>query len=225
VKYTDYTNGEYMWEIRATGNIGLSNSDIVMFELGYGWHSGDLVNGKNQGLTNARFRWFHLFPMDYSITSGYRGWGTQVDVQIAGALKGTDGQNTISLGALTAFGLSENWNFYLPVNLINTWDKRFKQWNGIGIGAAPLLVYVPDKWWPDAYVQLWPNYTYFFAGDLKDEGTGNIDIITGGQITSTVLWSVTFQKNVDVDLNSFRRGRDTGLKNDWNAFFNITTYF
>ncbi len=225
VKYTDYTNGEYMWEIRATGNIGLSKSDMVMFELGYGWHSGDLVDGKNQGLTNARLRWFHLFPMNYSVTSGYRGWGTQVDMQLAGALKGTDGQNTISLGAIPAFGLSENWSFYLPVNLINTWDKNFKQWNGMGIGASPLLVYAPDKWWPGAYVQLWPNYAYFFTGDLKNDGSGNIDVTTGGEITSTVLWALTFQKNVDVDLNSFRRGRDTGLKNDWNMFFNITMYF
>jgi len=40
VKYTDYTNGESMWEIRATGNLGLSDSDMVMFELGYGWHDG-----------------------------------------------------------------------------------------------------------------------------------------------------------------------------------------
>ena len=40
VKYTDYTNDESMWEIRATGNLGLSDSDMVMFELGYGWHDG-----------------------------------------------------------------------------------------------------------------------------------------------------------------------------------------
>ena len=32
LKYTEYTNGEFMWEIRATGNIGLSESDMLLFE-------------------------------------------------------------------------------------------------------------------------------------------------------------------------------------------------
>jgi len=40
-----------------------------------------------------------------------------------------------------------------------------------------------------------------------------------------VMWAVTFQSLFDEDLRSFRRGRDTGLKNDWNVFFNITAYF
>ena len=140
-------------------------------------------------------------------------------------LKGTDGQNVLAIGGLPAFGINENWSFYLPVNLVNTWDKEFKHYNGFGIGVAPLLVYSPEKWWPGAYLQLWPNYTYFVSGELDGSGSGNIDIISGGEITSTVLWSVTFQQNVDKDLKTFRRGRDTGLKNDWNLFANITTYF
>ena len=223
-KYTDYTNGESMWEIRATGNLGLSASDTVMFELGYGWHDGDLVEGSNDGITNGRLRWFHLFPMDYSVTSGYRGWATQIDVQMAGKLKGTDGQNTISLGALPAFGISEKWSFFLASNLVNTWDKYFDKYNGFGISLAPLLVYSAE-WWPGSYVQIWPAYTYFVSGELQNEGSGNLDIITGGSITPTVMWALTLQKNFDVDLNSFRRGEDTGVKNDWNVFFNITTYF
>jgi len=224
VKYTDYTNGESMWEIRATGNLGLSDSDMVMFELGYGWHDGDLVAGDNNGLTNARFRWFHLFKMDYTVESGYRGMATQIDLQLAGNLKGTDGQNTLVFGALPAFAINEHWSFYLAVNAVNTWDKNFEYYNGFGIGVAPLLVYSPENWWPGAYVQLWPNYTAFISGELSGEGSGNIDVITGGTITPTVLWSAIWQQNVDKDLRTFRRGEDTGLKNDWNLFFNITTY-
>jgi hypothetical protein len=87
VKYTDYTNGESMIEVRATGNVAASDSDMVMFELGYGWHDGDLVPGDNSDFTNGRVRWFHLFPMDYSIVTGYRGWATQIDVQLAGPLR------------------------------------------------------------------------------------------------------------------------------------------
>jgi len=225
VKYTDYTNGESMIEVRATGNVAASDSDMVMFELGYGWHDGDLVPGDNSDFTNARIRWFHLFPMDYSIVTGYRGWATQIDVQLAGALKGTDGQNTISVGALPAFGLNEQWSFFLAMSVVNTWDKNFDEYNGLGVNLAPLLVYTPDFLWEGAYFQIWPAYTYFISGELKDEASGNFDLTTGGPITDTVMWAVTFQSLFDEDLRSFRRGRDTGLKNDWNVFFNITAYF
>ena len=225
LKFTDYTNGESMWELRATGNLGLSERDMVMFELGYGWNSGNREPGNDSGFTNARARWFHLFDMDYEVSHGYRGWATQVDLQLAGELRGTDGQNTLAIGALPAFGLGDNWSFYLALNLVNTWDKGFDRWEGLGVGAAPLLVYVPDGWWPGAYVQLWPNYTQFVSGELSGEGAGNIDVIIGGEITPTTLWSVTYQKNVDEDLRSFRRGRDTGLTNDQNVFMNVTFYF
>jgi hypothetical protein len=224
VKYTEYTNGEDMWEGRVTGNLGLSPSDMVLFELGYGWHNGDLVEGKDSGLSNARLRYFHLFPMDYSVASGYRGMAMQLDFQIAGELKGTDGQNVITVGVLPAFGLSERWNFYLALNVINSWDKEFKEFNGTGLGIAPLLVYTPD-WWTGSYVQFWPSYSYFFTADLEGEGSGNVDLTLGGAITPKVMWSVTGQALFDEDLKSYRRGVDTGLKNDWNVFANVTTYF
>jgi len=93
VKFTDYTNGDSMWEIRATGNIGVTDKDMVLFEIGYGWHDGDSANRTRDedDITNSRLRWFHLFDMDYSATSGYRGWAAQLDLQLAGGLVGTDG--------------------------------------------------------------------------------------------------------------------------------------
>ncbi len=225
VKYTDYTNDEEMWEARITGNLGLSDKDMVLFEVGYGWHSGNAVEGGNNDLTNGRARWFHVFDMDYTVSSGYRGWATQIDLQIAGSLKGTDGQNLLALGALPAFAIGDNWSFYLPMNIVNAWDKNFEEYNGVGISVAPLLVYVPDNWWPGAYVQLWPNYTRFVSGELSGEGSGNVDLVFGGSITPTVWWALTYQENFDEDFNSFRRGRDTGLVNDRNIFVSLTTYF
>ena len=71
LKYNEYTNGEYMWELRATGNIGLSESDMILFEAGYGKHRGNQAEGKSTGLTRARVRWFHLFDMDYELERGY----------------------------------------------------------------------------------------------------------------------------------------------------------
>ena len=83
LKYNDYTNGESMWEIRAIGNIGLGERDMLLFEAGYGWHHGDQAPGDNSGLTNARFRWFHMYDMNYDLETGYRGMGLQADLQIA----------------------------------------------------------------------------------------------------------------------------------------------
>jgi len=225
IKYSDYTNNESMVEMRATGNIGLSKNDMVMFELGYGWHDGDREPGDNSDFTNARTRWFHLFKMDYGVEKGYRGWATQVDLQLAGALKGTDGQNVGSLGGVAAFGLAPAWSGFLMLNLVNSWDKNWDNYNGTGFSLSPLLVYSPDNWWEGAYVQLWPTWTRFTSGELGGEGSFNVDIITGGNITQKTMWSTTFQSNHNLDLSTFRRGRDTGLKNDWNIFFNITTYF
>ena len=64
LKYNKYTNDEYMWEMRAIGNIGLSENDMLLFEAGYGWHPGDQEQDTENGITNSRLRWFHLFEMD-----------------------------------------------------------------------------------------------------------------------------------------------------------------
>jgi len=63
------------------------------------------------------------------------------------------------------------------------------------------------------------------AGELEDEGSGDLEINVGGEITPTVMWDVTAERNFDVDLNSFRRGSSDELENDWSIFFNVTSYF
>ncbi|MFV2061822.1 MAG: hypothetical protein ACC653_14140 [Gammaproteobacteria bacterium] len=224
-RYVDYTNGESMVEVRVAGNIGLSKKDMVFFNIGYGKHSGDAIPGSNSGLTNPRVRWFHLFDMDYTITSGYRGWATQVDLQMAGTLKGTDGQNVLSFGGLPAFGINKQWSLFLPVNLVNAWDKEFVFHNGVGVNISPLLVYVPGTWWEGASIQFWPSYTRFFDGVLSGEGSGNLDVTVMGKITPTLTWSLLMQQNYDKDLRTFRRDKNSALKNDWNVFMNFTSYF
>ncbi len=225
LKYNDYTNGEYMWETRLIGNIGLGKDDMLLFEAGYGWHQGDQAPGKDSGLTNSRLRWFHLFEMNYDLEQGYRGFGLQLDAQLAGSIKGTDGQNQILFGVMPVFALGGNWNLYAMLMLANTWDKGWEYWNGIGPSVAAQFIYDNDDWWPGAQVRLTPTYTYFVAGELEDEGSGNLEINVGGGFTPTVMWDVTAQKNFDVDLRSFSRDPSEELENDWNIFFNVTSYF
>lgn len=223
IKYTDYTNGSTLTELRIIGNLGLGANDMVLFEFGYG--QTDIEGGgEDDGLTNGRVRWFHLFNMDNSVEKGYRGMGTQVDLQFAGKVAGTDGANIISVGVLPAFALGERWNFYGPINLVGNWDKDFDKRRGIGAAVSPLFVYTPD-WWTGSFLQIWPTYTYFFDGDLDGEGGGNLDLILGGNINPTTIWSATYQTNFDKDFNALKRGVDTGFGNDWNIFANVTWYF
>lgn len=225
LKYVAYTNGESMIELRTTGNLGLSDTDMILFELGYGWHDGDLVPGDDSGWTNARARWLHVVKMSYDVDSGYRGWSTQVDLQLAGALKGTDGQNVLAAGIMPTYALNEEWNLYLGLNAVGAWDKGFKKFNGAGVDVAPNFVYSTEKWWPGAQVQLMLDYKYFLSGSLEGEGDATVEVNVGGEITPTIMWDVTGQKNFKLDLTSLRRGVDTGLKNDWNIFLNVTAYF
>ena len=225
LKFTDYTNDETMTELRMTGNVGLTASDMILFELGYGWHDGDLIPGSNSGFTNFRGRWFHLFEMDYELIGGYRGMGTQIDLQLAGGLKGTDGQNLLSAGLMPVFNLNADWNLYLQLNAVSTWDKYFKEWNGGGAGVTTQFIFSPETWWPGAQVQITPTYNYFLVGDLQGDGSGNIDVNVGGAITPTTTWDVIYQLNFDIDLNTYRHDQTKEMKNDWNIFVNITSYF
>ena len=225
LKYSDYTNGESMLEVRATGNIALTDSDQLLFEFGYGWHDGNLVAGSNNDFTDLRFRWFHLYTIKYDLEKGYRGMGIQVDLQVAGNLKGTDGQNVLVAGIMPVFALGGNWDLYLTTAAVGSWDKKWEHYNGAGAAVSAQFIYSPDNWWQGAQIQIIPDYKYFFTGFLKNEGSGTLDVNIGGNFSNTIVWDFTAQKNFDVDLSSLRRGVDTGLENDWNVFFNVTSYF
>jgi hypothetical protein len=225
LKYSEYTNGEHMWELRATGNIGLSERDMLLFEAGYGKHHGNQAEGSNTGATRVRIRWFHLFDMDYELDRGYRGWGTSIDLQLAGSLKGQDGQNVLVVGAMPTFALGGDWNLYLQLNVANTWDKTFDNWNGIGPGFNAQFIYSPDNWWPGAQVRIIPGYIYWAGGELEGDGSGELEINVGGNITPTLTWDVIAKKNFKKDLSSLRREPSTNLENDWNIFLNTSVYF
>jgi len=221
-KHTDFTNGKSLSEVRATGNVGISQQDMVLFELGYG--ESETETGNESGMTNSRARWFHVFDMDYTVATGFRGWASQVDLQVAGSIPGTDGANVLAVGALPAFGISETWSLFLPVSLAVNWDKGFDSRRGTGVAISPLFVYVP-QWWTGSFVQIWPTYTRFIEGDISGEGGANLDVSIGGSITETVLWGVTYQQNFDKDFSALKRGVETGYGNDWNVFGNVSVYF
>ena len=227
IKYTSFADGTHLSEIRATGNIGLGEQDMIMFELGYGDFDGPAISGdKTRGLTNARARWFHLFKMDSNITKGYRGWATQIDLQLEGDVVRTSGSNTVAMGALPAFGINEEWSFYLPINYVSTWNSDFKEHTGHGISIAPMAAYAPAVGpWPGFFLQIWPSYTRYFAGDLDGEGAANLDITIGWAPASRWVATAVFQKNFDKNFEGFRRPGVVSGANDWNVFASATYYF
>jgi hypothetical protein len=202
LKSNEYTNFESMLELRVTGNLGVSDVDSILFEAGYGWHDGDLVAGSNKGMTNARFRWFHLFDIDYDLVKGYRGMGTQVDLQLAGELKGTDGKNVLAAGIMPAYALGEEWNIYLMLNGVGAWDKGFSKFNGFGIWIAPKVVFSAERWWPGAQIQITPNVKRFLPGNLDGESDITFEVNVGGEFTPTLLWNFVGEKNTKPDLTS-----------------------
>jgi hypothetical protein len=226
-KYTEFSNGDNLQELRVIGNLGLGASDMILFEIGYGHYSGTVERGaKEDGTTNGRARWFHLFDMDYSKLSGYRGLATQVDLQFEGSVKGTKGSNTIAIGAMPAFGISESWSFYLPVNYVSTWGEDFDNHQGHGVSIAPMAAWSPANGiWPGFFMQFWPSYTYYFNGDLDGEGGANLDITVGGSVTESIVITTTFQQNFDKDLNLFNPSTGSSGPNDWNIFAAINFYF
>jgi hypothetical protein len=227
LKYNEYTNSDYMVELRFTGNLGLSDRDTLLFEGGYGSQREALfTDGDDTDWTNFRFRWFHLFKMDYDLEQGYRGLGTQVDLQLAGELQGTDGQNQLAAGVMPAFALGGDWNLYLQMNVVGAWDKNWNNFNGFGPGVNVQFIYSPEHWWPGAQIQIIPQYTKFLTGKLDGEGSGALEVNVGGQITPTVMWDAIFSKNLDLDLKSLSHDIfEPDLENDWNVFFNVTSYF
>ena len=227
-KYTEFSNGDSLSELRVIGNLGITDRDMLLFEIGYGSYSGTVSAGeKDDGLTNGRLRYFHLFDMDYSVLNGYRGWATQVDLQFEGDAKGTTGGNTLAIGALPAFGGGASWSFFLPVNYVSSWGKDFSSHQGHGLSVAPLAVYAPENGpWPGFFLQIWPSYTRYIAGDLDGNGGGALDLTTGWSITPKLVASATFQQNFDKDLKLYTPtpGASSG-PNDWNLFVNFSWYF
>ena len=220
-KYTQYVDDSNVRELQFSVTVGLGAKDMITVEGGYGYQSAT----KKYGMTTTDIRHFHLFKMD-QVEKGYRGWGSSFQLNLAGTLPGTDGQNILGLGASPAYALGGGIDLY-PIGMVmNSWDKDFGYYNGGGLNFSPLLSIKMD-YWDGAFVNIWPQYTRFFWGDLGklDAGGGQLRLVTGGKITPTLLWRALaffpFDKNLrgyDHDGGFDPRGRQAYL-------FRIEQYF
>jgi len=218
-KVTRFTDGSNISELRLSGTLSIGKKDMVTIEAGYGRHDGENENG----IASTQLRHFHLFQMD-QVERGYRGWGSSIDLNLAGSLKGMDGQNTLGLGASPAFALGGGWQLYPITMLLNSWDKKFSRYNGGGINLSPLLA-KRLEWWDGAFLIIWPQYNRFYWGALKGNGGGRLQLTLGGKFTETLIWKLTYDDMFDKYFRAYTSEDGFDEKADRAMFFRVESYF
>ncbi len=219
-KITEYTDGTDISEVRVNATIGLGPKDMVIIQTGYGHHSGE----DKSGFTNTQVRHFHLFSMD-KVEQGYRGWGSSIELNVAGELTGMDGQTSLAVGASPAIALGNGWDIYPILHVLNSWDKNMEEYNGGGINISPLLVKsIPDAW-NGAFVQFWPKYNSFLWGNLEGNGGGSIEVVVGGKFTDSLVWKFSYDATFDKDFKAYKHDEGFAAKADQSFYFRIESYF
>ncbi len=220
-KYTQYVDGSNVKELQFSLSMGLGVKDMISVEGGYGYQSAT----RQYGWTNIDIRHFHLFRMD-KVDKGYRGWGSSFQLNIAGSLPGTDGQNLLGLGGSPAFALGNGMDIYPIVMVMNSWDKHFGHYNGGGLNFSPLLSIKMD-YWDGAFINIWPQYTRYFWGDLGklDAGGGQLRLVTGGKITPTLLWRLLAFYPFDKNLRGYSHNGGFDPRGRQAYLFRIEQYF
>ena len=219
-KTTRYTDGSNIDELRVNATVGIGAKDMIIAEFGYGRNTGE----DKRGWTNTQIRHFHLFRMDNTIPRGYRGWGSSIEVNLAGDLRGMDGQQSLAIGGSPAFALGNDWDIYPIVMVLNSWDRYFAYYNGGGINFSPLLTKKLD-WWEGAFVAFWLQYNRFFWGNLSGNGGGQLQMTLSGKFTPTLIWRLQGFTMFDKDFRGYDHinGFDPRPRNA--AFLRLESYF
>ncbi len=222
---SDYENGESRRELRGSFSWALTADDMMLLESGYGRHESATAGGDETGLTRTRLFYRQRLPFDDSLQQGFRGMAFQVELQLSGELKGTDGQTILSGGGTPAIRVNKYLDIYPVVDLISSFDKNFKNFNGIGFEVAPLFSYAPDYLWPGAVLQVEPSYTQYVIGQFAFGNSRNLRVAGGGTFFGSLSWLLSAEKHAGRDLLTYRGDNSAGLKHDWSAAFRLLATF
>jgi hypothetical protein len=186
-KYTDFTGGASINEIRAKVALILGKSGMFVADVGVG-KLNDNPNGEDEsGLTDGRYRYFHLGPMDLK-KMGYRGWGVSAELQTQGAIEGTDGSNLIAVGGIWSFATSKTLSIF--PNLIGSavWSKNFDNYLGAVVRGDLFITWKPVGIWRGGYLKFKPSYSIGVSNDIKGDDSANLEVAVGGMISSNKKW-------------------------------------
>lgn len=226
-RYTEYIDKTTITEAHLSLTMGLGLKDMMTLETGYGRYSGKYADHPSKtGMTATEFRYFHLFDMDYKVAKGYRGWGSSLQVNIAGTLPGTDGQNIVGLGASPAFAFGGGMVLYPIMMVMNSWDKHFGYYNGGGLNLSPMLA-IKFNAWDGSFVNIWPQYTRYFWGDLgkMDAGGGQLRMVLGGKFSPTWVWRTIGFLPFDKNLMGYSHNGGFDPRGNYSALFRVEKYF
>ena len=222
---SDYENGATRRELRGNLSWALTPDDMLQVESGYGRHESTVAGGDTTGLTRTTLSYRQRLPFDDARPQGFRGMAFQYSLSLSGELTGTDGQTILSGGAIPAIRLSESFDFYPVVDLINSFDKNFKHYNGLGFDVAPRLAYTPAYLWPDATLEITPGYTKYLIGQLAFGTFKHLRAAVSGALFQTVHWTLSAEKFYGRDLTAWRGTASPDLNRDWSAALTLLATF
>ena len=221
-KYTDFTGGASIKEIRAKLALILGKSGMFVADVGVG-KLNDNPNGKDEtGLTDGRYRYFHLGPMDFK-KMGYRGWGVSAELQTQGAIEGTDGSNLIAVGGIWSFATSKTLSIF--PNLIGSavWSKNFDNYLGAVARGDLFITWKPVWIWRGGYLKFKPSYSVGISNDLKGGDSANFEVAVGGMITTNKKWWWDIQGRTFL-IDELEKEMQGPIDSDWSLFVSVT-YF
>lgn len=221
-KYTDFTGGASINEIRAKVALILGKSGMFVADVGIGKLDNN-PNGENEtGLTDGRYRYFHLGPMDFS-TMGYRGWGASMELQTQGSIEGTDDSNLVAVGGIWSFATSKTLSIF--PNLIGSavWSKNFDSYRGAVARGDIFITWKPERIWHGGYLKFKPSYSIGVSNDIKGEYSANLEVAVGGMITSNKKWWWDVQGRTFL-IDELAQEIQKPINADWSLFASVT-YF
>ena len=221
-KYTDFTGSASINEIRAKVALILGKSGMFVADVGVGKLNNN-PNGKDEtGLTDGRYRYFHLGPMDLK-KMGYRGWGVSAELQTQGAIEGTDGSNLIAIGGIWSFATSKTLSIF--PNLIGSavWSKNFDSYLGAVARGDLFITWKPIGIWRGGYLKFKPSYSIGVSNVIKGDDSASLEVAVGGMISNDKKWWWDIQGRVFAtdDLEQDLQG---SINADKSVFASIT-YF
>ena len=186
-KYTDFTAGASIHELRVKFALILGKSGMFVADVGVGKLNNNPSGDDETGLTDGRYRYFHLGPMDFN-KIGYRGWGMSAELQTQGAIEGTDGSNLIAIGGIWSFATSKRLSIF--PNLIGSavWSNNFDSYLGAVVRADLYITWKPEGIWNGGYLKFKPSYSYGVSNDIEGDDSANLEVSVGGMITADKKW-------------------------------------
>lgn len=221
----EYKNGDSRQEVRGAFAWTLNAEQMLLLEAGYGRHDDGTPGGETNDLTRSRLMYRQRLPFNDNLTTGFRGMIFEADLNFSGELAGTDGQTLLRVGATPAVGISESFDFYPAVRVVNSFDKNFRHYNGAGFDLVLRLDYAPDYLWPGALFQLEPGYSQFAIGQLAFKHFHDLRVAIGGNLFEALHWRLSADKQYGRQLSSWRGSNSAGMKEEWSAGLQILATF